>query len=59
MFINNLTIEKCWADPVIDLYELNITCENEKITASASECWASDEIIDDLIAKYINTQTKK
>lgn len=62
MFIHNLTIERCWGDPVIDFYELNITCKNEKITASASECWASDEKIDDLIAKihqYTNKEIKE
>ncbi len=28
IIIHTLTIERCWADPVIDLYELNITCKN-------------------------------
>ena len=60
--IHNLIFERCWADPVIDLYELNITCKNEKIIASASECWASDEKIDDLVAKihqYANKEIKE
>ena len=53
--MNNITIERSWADPVVDLYELCITCSNDQITASAMECWASNEIIDDLsfkIQKY-------
>ena len=53
--MHNIKLERCWADPVVDLYELCITCSNDQITASAMECWASNEIIDDLsfkIQKY-------
>ena len=49
--MHNLTIERCWADPVIDLYELCITCSNDQITACAMECWGSDEILDDFANK--------
>lgn len=53
--MHNIKLERCWADPVVDFYELCITCSNDQITASAMECWASNEIIDDLsfkIQKY-------
>lgn len=57
--MHNIKIERCWADPVIDLYELCITCSNDQITACAMECWASDEMIDDLsdkIKRYSNKE---
>ena len=56
--MHNIKLERCWADPVIDLYELCITCSNDQITAFAMECWASDEIIDDLSNK-IKQYSKK
>ena len=49
--MNNIKLERCWADPVVDLYELCITCSNDQIIASAMECWVSNEIIDDLSSK--------
>jgi hypothetical protein len=57
--MHNLTIERCWADPVIDLYELCITCSNDQITASAMECWTSDEDIDELADKIEQYSKKK
>ena len=57
--MHNIRLERCWADPVVDLYELCITCSNDQITASAMECWVSNEIIDDLsfkIQKYFQKE---
>ena len=56
--MHNIKIERCWADTVIDLYELCITCSNDHITAWAMECWASNEMIDDL-ANKIERYSKK
>ena len=57
--MNNITIERSWADPVIDLYELQITCQNDQITVSATECWASNDIIDDLSTKIQQYSSKE
>ena len=57
--MHNIKIERCWADPVIDLYELCITCSNDQISSCAMECWCGDEIIDefsDKILKYSNKE---
>ena len=56
--MHKIKIERCWADTVIDLYELCITCSNDHITAWAMECWASNEMIDDL-ANKIERYSKK
>ena len=49
--MHNIKLERCWADPVVDLYELCITCSNDQITACAMECWGSNEILDDFANK--------
>lgn len=57
--MHNIKLERCWADPVIDLYELCITCSNDQINACTMECWGSDEILDDFankIKKYSNKE---
>ena len=57
--MHDIKLERSWADPVIDLYELCITCSNDQITACAMECWCSDEIIDEFankIEKYSNKE---
>lgn len=57
--MHNIKIERCWADTVIDLYELCITCSNDHITAWAMECWTSNEMIDDLANKIERYSKKK
>ena len=58
-FIHNIKLERCWADPVVDLYELCITCSNDQITACAPECWSSNEILDDLTNKIKQYSNKE
>ena len=57
--MHNIKLERCWADPVVDLYELCITCSNDQITACAMECWCSNEILDDFANKIKQYSNKE